>query len=118
CAEQSHELAADSRLVIFRGSHFLPFPPPGQLDQLEPELVAFLARHDAPGVSEPRALLDLSQALPDPTPEPYWLPRRVPWWIALAICAALARWRAGWAGLLVGGLSAMLQLDLGLGLCA
>ncbi len=118
CAQSSHELAANSRLVMFQGSHFLLFPPPGQLDQLEPELEAFLARHDELGRTEPHVTLDLSQSQLDPTPEPFWLPRKIPWWIAFVGCVLLARFRAGACGLFVGGLAAMLQLDLGLGLCA
>jgi pimeloyl-ACP methyl ester carboxylesterase len=119
CAEESHALARSSRLVIFQGSHFLLFPPPdGQLDLLGPELEAFLARHDVPGVVEPRALVDSSTAQKSSLPEPYELPRRVPWWIGFAVCAGLARWRAGACGLVVGVLAALLQLDLGVGLVA
>ncbi|HTF87191.1 MAG TPA: alpha/beta fold hydrolase [Planctomycetota bacterium] len=119
CAEESHRLAAHSRLVIFEGSHFLPFPPPfGQLDQLAPELETFLARHDVAGSIEPHAESNLSNPLQMSLPEAWWLPRHVPWWIAFACCALLASWRAGWCGVVVGSLAAMLQLDLGLGLIA
>ena len=117
CAQESHALVQESRLVVFAGSHFLCFPAPfGQLEMLAPELEAFFARHDVPDVREPRALLDLSVARPRAAPAPYTLTRIAPWWLALLCCAVFACWRPGSCGISVGALSALLQLDLGLGL--
>ena len=117
CAEQSHELVRDSRLVVFDAGHFLVVPPPyGQLDRLAPELVEFLERHDSAGVREPRARIDAAAESPRATPEPYTLPRALPWWILFLACALLALASPLCCGILVGALSALLQLDLGLGL--
>ncbi len=119
CAEESHALAPESRLIVFDASHFLLFEPPfGQLDELAPEMLAFLARHDSAGTPEPKTRVDPAPHVGDDRPEPYWLSRRIPWWLAFAVLCGLARWRALWCGLAVGSLCALLQLDLGLGLCA
>lgn len=119
CAEESHALAPASRLLVFDASHFLLFEPPfGQLDGLAPEMLAFLARHDSVGTPEPGTRVDLSPNSGKDRPKPYWLPRRIPWWLAFAALCALARWRALCCGLVVGSLCSLLQLDLGLGLCA
>lgn len=117
CAEQSHALVEHSRLVVFDAGHFLVIPPPlGQLDRLAPEVEGFLARHDRPGTLEPRARVEHPVERPRATPEPYALARSLPWWIALLACALLGLASPLGCGLLVGALSALLQLDLGLGL--
>ncbi len=119
CAEESHGLAPQSRLVIFEAGHFLPLPhPAGQLDLLWPELEGFLSRHDARGVPEPRARVEPLTPEGRARPEPFRLPRLVPWWVSLALCGGLAAALGAWSGFILGSAVALLQLDAGLALIA
>ena len=119
CAERTHELAPRSRLVVLEAGHFLPLPPPfGELDRLAPELEAFLARHDRPGVEEARARVELDPPRDDPRPEPFLLPRLVPWWASFGAAALATAITGAWSGFALGGLTALLQVDAGLALIA
>jgi pimeloyl-ACP methyl ester carboxylesterase len=119
CAEESHALVPGSRLVILEGGHFLPLAAPyGALAQLAPELEAFLARHDVPGVPEPRARVELDPGAPRTLPPPFLLPRLAPWWAWFAGGALLAALTGAWSGFVLGALCAFLQLDFGLALIA
>ncbi len=113
-ARDAHRRVEASRLVVLEASHFLPFAAPfGQVEQVLEELLPFFQRHAAPGAIEPRSERDDTLAGPM-----QWLPFRVqralPWWgwCALIALAAILWPRA--TPLVLGALTALAQLDLGL----
>ncbi len=120
CAERSHELAPESELVMFDGTHFLVWDGRGGgLTETLAALSPFLARADEPG-SEPRrgrrdtsSRVDAAGSPPGWPLEPFELPRRTAWgwsFAALALLAALAPIEAVALG---GTALARLQVDAG-----
>jgi pimeloyl-ACP methyl ester carboxylesterase len=116
-AALSHRYIGPSRLVMLDASHFLPFLQP---EETAAHLLAFVQRHDVPGVPALRQEVDLA-------PEPAWVlgpvgawaewgVRALPWWAEVAVIAAAAIIAPTVTVLLTAVLGATVLLDYGVAL--
>ena len=112
-AEEHHRLIRTSRLVMFDASHFMPFLQP---EATADELVAFMARHDEPGVEPLTDTLDLAPRAAMPALRQMMdrigsNVRQVPWWGLILLIALIATFMEDLAIVLAGVLVAAVQLD-------
>lgn len=115
-AVEHHQLIRTSRLVVMDANHFLPFLQP---DETAEHLAAFFARHDVPGVPPASEIVDLTDGptrVDEMLEKPAVALRKAPWWIEVALIAALslAHWRIVLACAAV--LVATMNLDFGVAL--
>lgn len=115
CAELSHRIIPRSRLVMLDASHFLPFLQP---EETAGHLLAFFARHDAPGVAPLPGEADFA-----PRTEvaefdlgPFEGDRDSRWWLIILLIIVATFISEDATVIAVGLAIAHQQIDLGVGL--
>lgn len=120
-AEAHHEIIGPSRLVMLDANHFFPFggymSDREAFEQGAEHLLAFLRRHDEPGVPPLR-----QAAIFEPGNETdsaiggFDIKRRTPWWLVILIIIAATFISEDLTVIAVGLLISHQQIDLGVGL--
>lgn len=92
CAEESHRLIKDSRLVMFDAGHFLPLGGKMQNESITREVAAvqgsFLSRHDAPNAARLPGAAVFAQEPEDKDEAKigtFHITRDTPWWVGVLV---------------------------------
>lgn len=117
-AEHHHGLIRSSRLVMLDANHFLPMRAPfGQAPQTAEHILAFVARHDAPGVAPLTGSADFAPLAGDGTTRVggFTLRHSTAWWLIILIIVIGTFITEDGTVIAVGLAIAHGQIDLGVG---